>query len=289
MFVADRHGQIIGLRAFMRWRFRAGGRAEPIRAVQSVDAATHPDYQRQGIFTRLTEQAVDNLRSTTDLIYNTPNEKSLPGNLKLGWQVVGRLSVRVQCPRPLRAIASARTTRIDRGGEKITASSAPLAAAAFANSGAVSDLLSTAGSAEKRISTDRDLQYLRWRYGSSAPFKYHVVTEGGSSGELAGMAIFRLRRRGRLREAAVTEVIVRPSSDGVGRHLLHEVIRRTPADHLVCSFARSTPGDRAASSTAALRIPIRRSLAVNRLNLDLEPDPTDRESWALTLGDLEIF
>ncbi|MGH2682524.1 MAG: GNAT family N-acetyltransferase, partial [Actinomycetota bacterium] len=38
MLVAEAGGQIVGLRAFMRWEFEAGGRA--VRAVRAVDTAT---------------------------------------------------------------------------------------------------------------------------------------------------------------------------------------------------------------------------------------------------------
>ena len=88
MLVADAGGEIIGLRAFMRWRFDAAG--QDVRAVRAVDTATHPDHQGRGIFSRLTSEALDLLRGDTDLIFNTPNEKSLPGYLKLGWRIVGR-------------------------------------------------------------------------------------------------------------------------------------------------------------------------------------------------------
>ena len=77
MLVAEADGRIVGLRAFMRWEFAAGDRR--FRAVRAVDTATHPDYQGQGIFSRLTLEALDALRDQADFVFNTPNEKSLPG------------------------------------------------------------------------------------------------------------------------------------------------------------------------------------------------------------------
>ena len=83
MLVAETDGRIVGLRAFMRWEFVAGDRR--FRAVRAVDTATHPDHQGKGIFSRLTLEALDSLRDQADFIFNTPNEKSLPGYLKMGW------------------------------------------------------------------------------------------------------------------------------------------------------------------------------------------------------------
>src|SRR3954462_4949881 len=48
MLVARSDGEIIGLRAFMRWRFSAGGRDHA--AVRAVDTATHPAHRGRGIF-----------------------------------------------------------------------------------------------------------------------------------------------------------------------------------------------------------------------------------------------
>ena len=80
--VAEADDRIVGLRAFMRWEFVAGDRR--FKAVRAVDTATHPDYQGRGIFSQLTLEALDALRHEADFVFNTPNEKSLPGYLKMG-------------------------------------------------------------------------------------------------------------------------------------------------------------------------------------------------------------
>ena len=62
-----------------------------------MDTATHPDFQRRGIFSRLTEAAVEAARDDgVDLVFNTPNEKSGAGYLKMGWQEVGPIGVMVR-------------------------------------------------------------------------------------------------------------------------------------------------------------------------------------------------
>ena len=81
-------------RVLMRWEFVEHGRV--VHAVRAVDTATHPDYQGRGIFTRLTLHALDELRHEIDFVFNTPNDQSRPGYLKMGWQVVGRLPTAVR-------------------------------------------------------------------------------------------------------------------------------------------------------------------------------------------------
>ena len=120
MLVAEADGRIVGLRAFMRWEFVAGDRR--FRAVRAVDTATHPDHQGKGIFSRLTLEALDALRDQADFVFNTPNEKSLPGYLKMGWQVVGRVPIRIRVRRPIRFATRARSRCVaTRGDEPIRA------------------------------------------------------------------------------------------------------------------------------------------------------------------------
>ena len=86
--------KLIGVRAFMRWEWSASGKI--IKAVRAVDTATHPDFHGMGIFSKLTAHLVDQCRdSGVDVIFNTPNKKSLPGYLKMGWYRVGRLPVQL--------------------------------------------------------------------------------------------------------------------------------------------------------------------------------------------------
>jgi GNAT superfamily N-acetyltransferase len=83
----------------------AGGSGDPdgttINAVRAVDTATHPDWQGRGIFSRLTLGALDDLRDDgVDCVFNTPNDKSRPGYLKMGWQQVGKVPVSVRLTGP---------------------------------------------------------------------------------------------------------------------------------------------------------------------------------------------
>ncbi|HSK35314.1 MAG TPA: GNAT family N-acetyltransferase, partial [Actinomycetota bacterium] len=110
LLLAEADGRIVGLRAFMRWRFVADGRDYP--AVRAVDTATHPDYQGRGIFSLLTRQALHELRADgVAFVFNTPNDRSRPGYLKMGWQLVERLPVAAtpRSPRALLRLARART------------------------------------------------------------------------------------------------------------------------------------------------------------------------------------
>src|SRR2546430_9489017 len=83
MWIALDGERVVGFRTFLRWEFVRGQRV--LRAVRAVDTATDPAYQGRGIFSRLTLEAIDHLSSDgIQLIFNTPNAKSLAGYLKMG-------------------------------------------------------------------------------------------------------------------------------------------------------------------------------------------------------------
>ncbi|MFC7155231.1 GNAT family N-acetyltransferase [Halomarina halobia] len=87
VYVAERDGEIVGVRSFFCLRLRANGRT--YESLEPCDTMVHPDHQRRGLFTRMTERAIERYADEPfDFFFDFPNEKSLPGNLKLGWEVV---------------------------------------------------------------------------------------------------------------------------------------------------------------------------------------------------------
>jgi GNAT superfamily N-acetyltransferase len=287
MLVAEADDRLVGLRAFMRWRFRAGDRE--IRAVRAVDTATHPDYQGRGIFSRLTLQATEMLAGEADLVFNTPNDKSLPGYLKMGWKAVGKIPVAVRVRRPIRFIRGLPGLKEPATSAPGPAVRTPIAATALSDEAALSPLLAAAArSGDGRLATERTLPYLRWRYGSAPLLDYRALVQG-DRGEPTGVAIFRVRPRGRLWETTIAEVVVRPGDRRTVRLLLHEVAAQADVDHMTCSFPSGSA--QAAGARRHLFVPSPGGLTfvVNVLEADQIPDPVVRASWALTLGDLEVF
>lgn len=83
-FLALDKNKIIGVRMFMKWDFSNEG--EIIHALRPVDTVTHSDYRNKGIFKKLTLDGLEKYKNNYDLIFNTPNQNSYLGNLKMGWK-----------------------------------------------------------------------------------------------------------------------------------------------------------------------------------------------------------
>lgn len=287
MLVAEADGRLVGLRAFMRWRFRAGGRV--VRAVRAVDTATHPDYQGRGVFSMLTLRAIEEMRDEVELIFNTPNEKSLPGYLKMGWQTVGRVPIHIRPRHPVRLVrerGSLRTSTEPTAERPSVA--AETAAVALEDEADIARLLDRATIADPRFNTDRSVTYLKWRYASAPLLDYRAIREVGDDG-LRGLAVFRVRSRGRLWESTVAEVIAEAGDRATVGRLLRGVRRAAPVDHITASFPPASTPSRSAFRLGFFRAPGGVTMVVNPLGEGILPEPRSLSSWAVGLGDLEVF
>ncbi|WP_336024177.1 GNAT family N-acetyltransferase [Halobellus salinisoli] len=103
MFVAEHDGDLVGARPYMAFRLRMG--EETPLGLQTGDTMVHPDHQRRGLFTRMTERSFEYYGDLAEdvLTFSVPNALSRPGYLKLGCREVGQLptAYRVQNPAAL--------------------------------------------------------------------------------------------------------------------------------------------------------------------------------------------
>ena len=198
------NGPIVGVRTMMRWRL-INGRGERLEMVRAVDTATLPAFQGVGIFSKLTRLAIAELTSEgTDAVFNTPNDKSRPGYLKLGWREVGKLTVTMR-PSSVRGAVrlNGAKSSADKWGEACSVGLPPKIA--FAD-GEEIDRTLAACDRPQAWSTDHSAETLRWRFGFE-PLHYRVELLGNSPSD--GFIVFRVRQRGTLRELDINE-IVRP-------------------------------------------------------------------------------
>jgi GNAT superfamily N-acetyltransferase len=265
--LAEEDGRLLAMRAYMPWSLTAGG--IPTGAVQAVDLATHPDARGRGLNTQLQRHAMAELRPSTAFSIGAPNDMSKSQSRKAGWRPVGRLPVWVRLQRPLSVARGARSIRGHSDGAP-PAVEAPTAESVLANADWAAELPRRARAG--RFSAVSDLAYLRWRY---QPFlaDYRAIAH-----ENTGLAIFRLRRRGRLNEATVCELLA--DDRKTAARLLRAVAKSAPFDYL----STAVPLRRAGLMRSPMGGPL---LGMTPYREHVHPDPGQRSSWALTMGDLE--
>jgi GNAT superfamily N-acetyltransferase len=271
------HGtDVVGLRTFMRWEFdHPDGRTR--RAVRAVDTATAPAYQGRGVFRLLTLAAVDALKAEgVDFVFNTPNDQSRPGYLRMGWTQVGRL--------PLEARAShaaglwrMRSARVPAGRWPVATDAGVDAPTLLAHDG-VTRLLARLD-APTGLRTRRSAEYLRWRYGLPA-LGYRALALDDDPA--AGLAVFRWRRRGGATEAGISELLV-PAGNDAGP-LLRAVRRQAGADYVI----RLGRAGRMLPAHGFVPLPRHGPVLTYRPLADASPPPSLRD-FELALGDVELL
>jgi hypothetical protein len=120
---------------------------------------------------------------------------------------------------------------------------------------------------------------MRWRYGF-APLAYRAVTLDDDI--RAGVAVFRVRRRGPALECALCEVLAPAPEPGVHRALVRAVARHCRADYVI------RLGGPVVDRSGFVRVP-RHGPVLTWYPLAAEVPGSRPDDWALTLGDIELF
>ena len=269
VLVAIQDNKIIGVRAFMRWKWQL--RDEIFACYRAVDTATHPEHQGKGVFKKLTLKAVDLARKEDGLfIFNTPNENSRPGYLKMGWKSAGKIAVALQP-----ALVSF---------YKIGASIPDVQQNYAVSNGEVENLCLKWNEylqIKSNLFTPKSSEYLKWRYVENRLQNYEVIAT-----PKLYIAAYIKKRKG-LRELRIAECIF-INKEVESREIRNEISRMakkfgaqviTFSPRLLDLDQFSVKGDFGPILTVR----------------DLQSEPAQKNiysssrNWAYSLGDLELF
>jgi GNAT superfamily N-acetyltransferase len=199
ILLADEDDQLIGVRAFMRWNWES--KKLTYKSLRAVDTVVHPKFQGKGVFKKLTMALREQCRSEGfDFIFNTPNTLSRPGYLKMGWQDIGRIRIRLKLHLTLGLKTETLSPLLEIKEAVLQYKSAPQKA--------VSNQWQTC------ISTD----YLLWRYANCPVVKYYGFTHPRQGWLLIGYP----KRTSKGVELRITEWL--PGSVSPSHHEFHEAL-----------------------------------------------------------------
>jgi len=282
---AEVDGRPVAMRAYMPWPLYVNG-GQRVTAVQGVDIATDPAFQKRGISSKMLSAAIETLRDNASFSLGLPNPSSTSQSERQGWREVGRLPVWIKVRRPLRVARRAGALRTEGSALAVPSVEAPTATQLLADPAGVHDLLSQSRTHGPRFATDSDVDYLRWRYEQQLG-DYRAVTEY-DGGALTGLAIFGMRRRGELWEGSVCELFVRPGDQGTARRLLRQIAGAAPLDYLAAVPPANSALARTLARMGFVPSPVGgRQIALTPYRDRVWPNPFLRSSWSLSFGDLE--
>ncbi len=291
ILTAEVDGQIVGVRPFLRWQLMCDERL--VNAVKPVDTATHVDFRRQGIFTKLTRAALEQAKQQgVNLLFNTPNENSIAGYLKMGWKRAARLPLYVKALRPFRAFSRVLLSRLG-----LPPNSKPVTTTEqFDNLLPARRLLEGAdtiaaldfhSNGNGDYHTPRTLEFLRWRYVDHPHATYYAEVDQQAD-KIAGVLFYRIKTRMNLREVLLDDLLTRDNRPETAIRLLNRLCRRVQADYIVAHFPKRSLPSAALRALGFWRVPGKRIQLVAR-GLDEGPSSAviDNTNWALSMADIE--
>lgn len=102
--VAVENGKIVGARPLLLAEMWLED--EKVKAAQPCDTMVHPEYRREGIFSRMNQFAIEYFKqSGYAFFYNFPGPMSRPGYLKQGWKIVSVTETLFQAVNPRKLIS----------------------------------------------------------------------------------------------------------------------------------------------------------------------------------------
>ncbi len=277
LLVAEADDAVIGFLAYMPWRLLARGQV--LSTMRGVDLAVHRSYRRLGVSMAMRAEAKP--PSDVAFIWSSPNEQSHPGQLKSGRRDVLSLPRFVRPCRRLRDTIRRVSARESKAAEHLHVE-ADTAGEILRDGEHASRLLAQSVKPSAHLATSKDLDYLRWRYAQFEEYRAITVDVDASA---SGMVIFRTRRHGRFWVSHVCELFVQGNDPRTTSRLLRQVREASRADFISCHFSSR---HRAARHGFVQRRS-RTVLTVYPLRQSPIPAATERTSWVLSLGDLELL
>lgn len=265
VLIAEKSGQLIGVRAFLRWEVLVNEKT--IFCCRAVDTAIHPEHQGKGLFKKLTLQLIDEIKAEgIDVIFNTPNQKSLPGYLKMGWEKWGKLPLKLEFhlskgknkhpldPTDWRLIESL-VNRISEDPKKFYQSSPALTP-----------------------------NFLKWRYQACPLFPYYFLSDGEN------YVIFYRIKEGKMgRELRITDLYYKTD---ISEEKKKEAQGKLKEAQIISNARFSSfsglnyPNQNLISLGPLPILKVGPLVTLRQVNDDIQPQEID---WDWSLGTLELF
>ncbi|MDX5338280.1 MAG: GNAT family N-acetyltransferase [Cyclobacteriaceae bacterium] len=262
VLLALENKQIVGVRAFLRWNF--ANQTQVIHACRAVDTAIHPDYQRKGIFTKLTMGLIEEVRNENlDCIFNTPNTQSTLGYLKMGWEKFGKLPLLLR----LRFSRKSKST--------IPTSDWTL----------VRDLATKLEHQHELgpgFSTHFQPGYIFWRYENCPLFPYHYLSDGENF-----LLVFRIKEGKWGNEFRICDLLLSKtlnlSAEKNLQGQLQEAIQQSGCQLISFSGLKS---NLALGLKFLPKLSIGPLVTLRQIKHGFVPN---EQEWSWSIGDLEVF
>lgn len=287
VLLAQENEDIIGVRAFMQWHWTWNGTT--YKAIRAVDTATDPKHQGKGIFKKLTLQQVEKCKQQgIHFVFNTPNDQSMPGYIKMGWQKQGRMPLKLKLIRP---ISLGYSKLFDK--TKYSASvNEDLSPPQHWDSNILDLFNNYHPTQTQKLRTSISADYISWRYAQNPLFRYNFFTDNKNY-----VLISRIKNHSFTRELRMVDFILldpKATPRNVNAHIKKEVLNFSKGNKIdFISFSGQQYLTYKSFFQWMGMIPVRLLgplVTIRDLNMEEKfSDLLDVNNWNYSLGDMELF
>jgi N-acetylglutamate synthase-like GNAT family acetyltransferase len=284
VLLAEENNTLIGLRAFMQWQWQWKGLV--YKAIRAVDTATHPDHQGKGIFKKLTLQQLELCKQQgIHFVFNTPNDQSRPGYLKMGWVQQGRMPLKLKVLNPV-SLAFAMAFK---KGKTTTGADDPTPVQQW--DPRVFELMEHYVHQNDHLTTALSPAYIRWRYAINPLFRYTYFTDYENF-----LLIGRIKPHSFTRELRLVDfMLFNNSSNRRSNSRIRTMVLSFCKNNnvQVVSFSGQQYQPYKSSLKWLGMIPVQNRgpiVTLRDLNMNERfPELLDIKNWGYSLGDMELF
>lgn len=306
ILVATAEGAVVGARPFFALCMSCNRTHDVV--LQPCDAMVHPDHRRQGLFTRMTERAIERYRSDCRYFFNFPNDLSLSGNRKLGWRSVSKLVSYYRIENPARVagaqsdsafarIAGELGTVLARGYYRFrdTLSTSPSGISVRTEDEIPTEELTALyrESVLNEIHVVRDERFYGWRF-ENPEWNYTTYLAETDEGIQAAIVVGTSTDSGPTTTRFVDTVPLESTSESLDKVLIETILTDLSDTDVFCTRAQGLSesvlhsfGFRGDDTLPLSLLNTRTNHAVRALNDGWEPhgvDITDPDNWRLTFA-----
>lgn len=250
IWLAEVDNRIVGQHSLIPLKIKMGNRE--VLSSWGVDAMTHPDYRRRGIFETISQNLFsDAVKNGITISTGFPNEYSRPGLIKkLGWFDVSHISVKckpLNWNKTIRILINSNFLSVPLSvGTKLILDKFSCRTDKMSLPGDVVitriyafderfDRLWSRVSEQFNIMVIRNSDYLNWRY--RVPGKQYLIYTAEKNDEVSGYIVLRIKAKRNMKASVVFDMIA--ESEDIMYHLVLKAIessRLAGADCIVYSL-----------------------------------------------------
>ncbi len=309
--VAESDGKIVGQYAILPRKLTHKGTS--INAGLVVDVMTHPEYGRRGIFVGSALEAFGMAKQAgMSILEGFPNEAAIKGHRKVRWTEVGEISVLVRPIRSKGLLKSAMgsislpaaaeriidvlmesLSRITLGVNPPELEVKELTVEQLLNLGPILEHFITESLPVDAVSTQRDIEWLRWRLSEPNSGHHVFVVKKRDTEDISGLLILKIKPYKEMKAGAIFDLLVKGEDEDIAILLIKEAIRKSRALGCdVCLMLRSPAQSWRSATMRTFMLPTPKRLRFIVREVDGSPLPKEygeKGTWHIQLIDHDVL